>query len=160
MPAPTPTTATTNGQLPAPLLTSDEVASFTKACQGVSGPNANPRAKQVFDSLMKHLHLFAVETGLTLEEWTQACNVLVESGKISNEKRNEMILISDVLGIESLLDTMAFKKAGGEDAKNATETAILGPFWVDGAPKYEAGGDIVQDHSIKDKDGKLGITVS
>lgn len=158
-----------------------DVAAYTAACQNVAGPNAHPRAKFVLDSLMKHLHAFALETDLTLEEWTLACNVLVASGKISDEKRNEMILISDVLGLESLLDTLTFERvkrdaeaegkapapaaeaeaaAGKKDVLKPTDTAILGPFFVENAPRYPNGADIVMDHSLKSADGKPGVTVS
>lgn len=45
---------------------------------------------------MKHLHQFATEVDLTIEEWLLACDVLIKSGKMSDEKRNELILVSDV----------------------------------------------------------------
>lgn len=73
-----------------------DVGAYTKACQGVAGPKANPRAKYLLDSLMAHLHDFCAETDLTLDEWRYTCDLLVRSGKISDDKRNEMILISDV----------------------------------------------------------------
>lgn len=73
-----------------------DVDAYTKACQDVAGPKANPRAKFLFDSLMKHLHQFSAETDLTLEEWKLVCDKLVRAGQMSDEKRNEVILISDV----------------------------------------------------------------
>ena len=73
-----------------------DVDAYTKACQDVSGPKANPRAKFLFDSLMKHLHQFSAETDLTLEEWKFVCDKLVTAGQMSDDKRNEAILISDV----------------------------------------------------------------
>lgn len=66
------------------------------------------------------------------------------------------------LGIESLVDNLTFervKRAGGSQSA-ATETAVLGPFYREGAPKYPNGGDIVQDHTLKSAKGELGITVS
>ena len=136
---------------------------YTKACQDVSGPNANPRAKFVLDSLMKHLHRFAREVQLTNEEWLGACDLLIRSGKISDDRRNELILISDVLGLESLVDTMAYERAQASSTslssgEEATQSAILGPFFRAGAPHYEAGADIVLDHSVKSAEGKTGET--
>ncbi|SNX86589.1 related to hydroxyquinol-1,2-dioxygenase [Melanopsichium pennsylvanicum] len=139
---------------------------YTKLCQDVSGPNAQPRAKFVLDSLMKHLHAFAREVSLTNEEWLGACDLLIRSGKMSDDRRNELILISDVLGLESLVDSIAYEKAraSSSSASNvqgvveATQSAILGPFYRMGAPEYENGADIVLDHSIKSSQGKKGET--
>lgn len=140
---------------------------YTKACQDVSGPNAHPRAKIVLDSLMKHLHAFAREVQLTNEEWLASCDFLIRAGKMSDDRRNELILISDVLGLESLVDSMTYERAqaassaaNGEkkDGTGATQSAILGPFFRENAPSYEAGADIVLDHNIKSSDGKKGET--
>lgn len=136
---------------------------YTKLCQDVSGPNAHSRGKFVLDSLMKHLHAFAREVQLTNEEWLAACDLLIRSGKMSDDRRNEMILISDVLGLESLIDSMTYARAQegkvgkGSDAE-ATQSAILGPFYREGAPEYPNGSDIVLDHSIKSAEGKQGET--
>ncbi|PWY99404.1 aromatic compound dioxygenase [Testicularia cyperi] len=141
---------------------------YTVACQQVSGPKADARAKYVLDSLMKHLHAFAREVSLTTPEWLAACDLLIRSGKMSDDRRNEMILISDVLGLESLIDSIAHEKAQAEAAASATTaskaggeatlSAILGPFYRTGAPEYPAGSDIVQDHTIKSAEGKQGET--
>jgi hypothetical protein len=134
------------------------VAQFTRACQATAGPTADARTKQVLDSLMAHIHNFVKEIELTSEEWLIACNALAEAGKITSEKRNEFILISDVLGIESLVDSLAQKKVAVENGK-ITSTAVLGPFYRTGAPVLEKGSDIVQDHSTTDKDGRTGEKV-
>ncbi|SJX65642.1 related to hydroxyquinol-1,2-dioxygenase [Sporisorium reilianum f. sp. reilianum] len=136
---------------------------YTKLCQDVSGPGANPRAKLVLDSLMKHLHAFAREVQLTNDEWLGACDLLIRSGQMSDDRRNELILISDVLGLESLVDSMAYERAqastGAAAPKTeATQSAILGPFFRAGAPAYAHGSDIVLDHSVKSSDGKVGET--
>lgn len=138
---------------------------YTKLCQDVSGPNANPRAKFVLDALMKHLHNFAREVQLTNEEWLGACDLLIRSGKLSDDRRNEMILISDVLGLESLIDSMSYERAQASsssikksDGAEATQSAILGPFYRTGAPEYPNGSDIVLDHNIKSPEGKTGDT--
>lgn len=146
--------------------TSASLDPYTKLCQDVSGPNANPRAKFVLDSLMKHLHLFAREVQLTNEEWLGACDLLIRSGQMSDDRRNELILISDVLGLESLVDSMAYERAQSsscsaqkvEGGVEATQSAILGPFYRTGAPEYANGSDIVLDHNIKSSEGKVGET--
>jgi hypothetical protein len=45
-----------------------------------AGPNANPRAKVVFSSLIRHLHAFAREVELTNEEWVMACDSMIQAG--------------------------------------------------------------------------------
>lgn len=150
----------TNGHSSAPL------DPYTKSCQDVSGPNAHPRAKLVLDSLMKHLHAFAREVSLTNDEWLAACDLLIRSGKMSDDRRNELILISDVLGLESLVDSIAYEQAAASSSSaakanggvEATQSAILGPFYRTGAPEYPNGSDIVLDHSIKSSEGKTGET--
>jgi catechol 1,2-dioxygenase len=68
------------------------------------------------------------------------------------------------LGLESLLDTMAHERAEkqakqhGDAAAASTDTAILGPFYRENAPKYKHGDDIVQDHNVKDSEGNTGRT--
>lgn len=144
-----------NGGPSAPsFLSSDPfVASFTKACQATAGPGAEPRTKQVINSLMAHLHDFIKEINLSSEEWLLACNALARAGKITDEKRNEFILISDVLGVESLVDSLSQETIQGE---KLTSTAILGPFFREGAPRLEKDADIVKDHTTKDSNGKCG----
>ena len=95
---------------------------------------------------------------------------MARAGQMSDERRNEFILISDVLGLESLLDTMTHERAEkraaaqgssvGKAGHKATDSAILGPFFREGAPKYDMGADIVLDHSIVSEDGKKGETTT
>ena len=156
----TPTATDSKGGAKAPtdaqpaFLSSDPiVAEFTKACQATAGPKADERVKVVLDSLMAHLHSFIKEVNLTSEEWLLACNALASAGKITDDKRNEFILISDVLGIESLVDSLAHTAVEGD---KATSTAILGPFFREGAPRLAKDADIVKDHSTKNAQGQTG----
>jgi catechol 1,2-dioxygenase len=155
-----------------PFISSDPfVASFTKACQAHAGPGSNARAKVILDSMMAHLHNFIREVDITPEEWLFACQALAKAGEITDEKRNEFILISDVLGVESLVDSMVQQRkaelvgnAGKGNQDGATPTslptssAILGPFYRENAPQYPMGTDIVLDHSTVSSEGKKGET--
>lgn len=97
----------------------------------------DPRTAQVMAALVRHLHAFAREVRLSETEWMAAMRWLTETGQISDDKREEFILASDVLGLSMLVVQMnhAF------DA-NATPATVLGPFHIDGSPEKEFGGDM------------------
>ncbi|WP_410622162.1 dioxygenase [Amycolatopsis sp. cmx-8-4] len=97
----------------------------------------DPRTAELMAALVRHLHAFAREVRLSETEWMAAMRWLTETGQISDEKREEFILASDVLGLSMLVVQMnhAF------DAK-ATPATVLGPFHIDGSPEKEFGGDM------------------
>ncbi|MDS0136912.1 MULTISPECIES: dioxygenase [unclassified Amycolatopsis] len=97
----------------------------------------DPRTAEVMAALVRHLHAFAREVRLSEPEWMAAMRWLTETGRISDEKREEFILASDVLGLSMLVVQMnhAF------DAK-ATPATVLGPFHIDGSPEKDFGGDM------------------
>lgn len=90
----------------------------------------------IMKSLTYHLHQFAKEVSLTTEEWMAGIDFLMATGKISSDKRNEFILLSDLLGLSSL------QVAINERADEATESTVLGPFFVEGAKVFQNGADI------------------
>ncbi|MFJ9786879.1 dioxygenase [Amycolatopsis sp. NPDC101161] len=116
------------------LVTEDNITEL--AAQRWSSAH-DPRTAQVMAALVRHLHAFAREVRLTEPEWMAAMRWLTETGQISDEKREEFILASDVLGLSMLVVQMnhAF------DAK-ATPATVLGPFHIDGSPEKEFGGDM------------------
>jgi hydroxyquinol 1,2-dioxygenase len=97
----------------------------------------DPRTAELMAALVRHLHAFAREVRLSETEWMAAMRWLTETGQISDEKREEFILASDVLGLSMLVVQMnhAF------DAK-ATPATVLGPFHIDGSPEKDFGGDM------------------
>ena len=97
----------------------------------------DPRFREVMLSLVTHLHGFIREVGLTQEEWRTAIDFLTATGKKCDAKRQEFILLSDTLGASMLVDAVNHRKHQG-----ATETTVLGPFYVEGAPPMPAGADI------------------
>ncbi|WP_410597544.1 dioxygenase [Amycolatopsis sp. lyj-23] len=97
----------------------------------------DPRTAEVLAALVRHLHAFAREVRLTEPEWMAAMRWLTETGQISNEKREEFILASDVLGLSMLVVEMNHEF----DAK-ATPATVLGPFHIDGSPEKGFGGDM------------------
>jgi hydroxyquinol 1,2-dioxygenase len=95
------------------------------------------RLRELMEALVRHLHEFAREVGLTEQEWRTAIAALVDTGRITDERRNEFVLWSDTLGLSMLVDALANEKPPG-----ATESTIIGPFWAEGSPLREYGQPI------------------
>jgi hydroxyquinol 1,2-dioxygenase len=100
----------------------------------------NPRLKEVMTALIRHLHEFAREVKLTPDEWMKGINFLTDVGHITDDKRQEFILLSDTLGLSALVDLLANR--GKSEA--ATESSLLGPFFREGAPELPAGASIAR----------------
>jgi hydroxyquinol 1,2-dioxygenase len=98
---------------------------------------ADPRLRQVMQALVRHLHLFLREVRLTEAEWQAGIDFLTAAGHITDERRQEFILLSDVLGASMQTIAMANEARG-----DATEATVVGPFFVERSPQIEPGGDI------------------
>jgi catechol 1,2-dioxygenase len=96
-----------------------------------------PRAREVMTSLITHLHAFARDVRLTHDDWLVGIDYLTRTGQMTDDKRNEFILVSDVLGLESLCDAISHDAQGRE-----TESTVLGPFFREGGPKLARGASI------------------
>jgi hydroxyquinol 1,2-dioxygenase len=114
-------------------------ANLTDAVVARLEKTADPRFKQIMTSLIRHLHAFAREVELTEEEWFESIKFLTAAGQKCDDKRQEFILLSDVLGVSMLVDAINHRRPGG-----ATENTVLGPFYVHGAPEIENGGDMAK----------------
>lgn len=97
----------------------------------------NPRLKEIMRSLVTHLHAFVRDVRLTEEEWNTAIEFLTDVGHITDDKRQEFILLSDVLGV-----SMQTINVNNATYKDATEATVFGPFFVEDAPEIPIGGDI------------------
>jgi hydroxyquinol 1,2-dioxygenase len=97
----------------------------------------DPRLKEIMTLLTKHLHAFVREAKVTEAEWTTAIEFLTRAGKMCVGGRQEFILLSDCLGVSMLVDLINHPKPEG-----ATESTVLGPFFVEGAPDLPLGGNI------------------
>jgi len=97
----------------------------------------DPRLKEIMTSLVSHLHAFAREVKLTEAEWFAGIEFLTRVGHMTDDKRQEFILLSDTLGLSMLTVAMNNDKPPG-----CTEATVFGPFHVDGAPHYELGEDV------------------
>jgi hydroxyquinol 1,2-dioxygenase len=97
----------------------------------------NPRLKQIMTSLVSHLHDFIRDVEPTFAEWQSAIQFLTRTGQMCDDKRQEFILLSDTLGASMLVDAINHRLPQG-----ATETTVLGPFFVQNAPNFPNGADI------------------
>src|SRR5882762_2673439 len=107
----------------------------------------DPRFRQVMASAVKHLHAFAREVQLTEEEWFEGIKFLTAVGQKCDDKRQEFILLSDILGLSMMVCALNHKTAPG-----ATEATVLGPFFAHGAKEYGYGGDLRVGASMKGED--------
>ncbi|MEJ5219593.1 dioxygenase [Cognatishimia sp. D5M38] len=130
--------------------------SITDVFMGYLGDDVNPRLREVMGSLVKHLHDFAREVNLTHEEWNTGIAFLERAGEISDAERHEFVLLSDVLGLSSLVDMLHSTPEG-------TSSSVLGPFHISGSPPLAVGGDmrkgfdapvLLVEGTVKDTNGK------
>ena len=94
-----------------------------------------PRRRALMQALVQHLHAFATSTALTHEEWRAALAFLHRTGDISSDSRSEFSLLSDVLGLSSLVDLIA-------STPGATPGSVLGPFHTVGSPWQDNPADL------------------
>jgi hydroxyquinol 1,2-dioxygenase len=116
------------------LVTEDNI---TELAQQRWATAKDPRTAELLTALVRHLHDFAREVRLTEAEWMAAIRWLTATGQISDAKREEFILASDVLGLSMLVVQMNHRFA-----PSATPATVLGPFHIDGSPELGFGGDM------------------
>src|ERR1700755_3727244 len=105
-----------------------------------------PRAKFLLQELVKSLHEYVHKTDLTFEEWEYAIDFLTRTGQKCTPIRQEFILLSDVFGVSMMVDAVNHREREG-----ATETTVLGPFYV-GEHKVKAhGSDISPQNTTGEK---------
>jgi hydroxyquinol 1,2-dioxygenase len=116
------------------------------------------RLRELVEALTRHLHAFLREVRLSEDEWRQAIDFLTAVGHITDDRRQEFILLSDVLGASMQTITI-----NNEAYADATEATVFGPFFVQGSPDVGLGGDVSfgaagepcwVEGSVSDTDGK------
>lgn len=100
--------------------------------------DTDPRLREILGSLTKHLHAFAKEVNLSHAEWNTGIAFLEKAGEISDKERHEFVLISDLLGLSSLVDMINASPDG-------TSSSVLGPFHITGSPPLPVGGDMKRE---------------
>ncbi|WP_328477520.1 hydroxyquinol 1,2-dioxygenase [Actinoplanes sp. NBC_00393] len=141
---------------PSPAQVAREEALVREVVASFDGASSE-RLKELLGALTRHLHGFVRETRLTEAEWAAAIAFLTRCGDITDAKRQEFILLSDVLGVS--MQTIAVNNSYAD----ATEATVMGPFFVDESPHVPIGGDVAQGASgqpcwvegtVRDTDGK------
>lgn len=102
----------------------------------------DPRTREIMTALIRHLHDFVREVNLTTDEWIAAMGFLYRTGGMSTPERQEFILLSDLLGVSSLVDILNNHRA----TDTVTDTSNLGPFYTPDSPMLEIGGDLIGDN--------------
>src|SRR5258706_7631779 len=110
---------------------------LTAAVVGSFEETPDPRVKFLMEELVKSLHDFVRRTDLTFDEWGYAIDFLTRVGQKCTPSRQEFILLSDVLGVSMLVDAVNHRERDG-----ATETTVLGPFYVGEHKPMPHGTDI------------------
>jgi hydroxyquinol 1,2-dioxygenase len=126
-------------------------AALSERVVGSFDQSPNGRLGSVCKSLVKHLHAFVNEVEPSEKEWMEALNFLTAVGKTCTDVRHEYILLSDVLGVSSLVDIINH----GSSDERATEPTVLGPFHVEGSDVMENGASIVRRHLDTDVPARI-----
>lgn len=110
---------------------------LTQAVLATFSNSRSERFQEVMQSLVKHLHAFIKDIDLTEEEWFQAIDYLTRTGHITDDKRQEFVLLSDVLGVSMLVIDLNNRKFA-----DVTASTVFGPFFTEGSPPFVNGDDI------------------
>jgi protocatechuate 3,4-dioxygenase beta subunit len=119
-----------------PELTEDVIARMT---------GASPRLHAVMTLLIRHLHAFVRESGLTQDEWRSGIDFLTRTGQMCSDSRQEFILLSDILGVSMLVDAVANHAEDG-----VSDSTVLGPFYAGPQRELDNGASIL----LREEDGE------
>jgi catechol 1,2-dioxygenase len=112
-------------------------ANVTEAVLDKIADDTDPRLREIMTALIRHAHDFIRETNLTSDELLYGARFIQKVGQISDDKREEGVLLGDVLGMTALCEILGDRVRVG-----ATESSLLGPFYREGAPARPMGFDI------------------
>jgi hydroxyquinol 1,2-dioxygenase len=136
------------------LLTIDELT-ITDAVIEQMACTKSERLKEIMNAAVRHLHAFAREVNLTPDEWIEGLKFLTATGHACTEYRQEFILLSDTLGLSSLVNSLHDRRA----IEESTKSSLLGPFYRQDSPAFELGQSIADncpgrgDRRVRSRDG-------
>ncbi|KAK0763930.1 hypothetical protein N5P37_003320 [Trichoderma harzianum] len=129
--------STTNHTPPLLDLTIDNI---TENVVRINSQSSNARLNYLMERLVTHVHDFARETRLSTHEWMATIEFLTKTGQMCTDVRQEFILLSDILGLSMLVDSIDHPKP-----PNCTEGSVLGPFHTGDAPHLPIGSSMSTD---------------
>ena len=116
---------------------------ITDAVLDQMSTTVDPRLKEIGESAVRHLHAFAREVNLTPAEWIAGIEFMTKVGHMCSPARQEFILLSDTLGLSTLVNTLHDKTA----IEEATHTSLLGPFFREATPTFAPGEQIARTNN-------------
>jgi hydroxyquinol 1,2-dioxygenase len=108
--------------------------------------STNPRLREITEAAIRHLHAFAEEVDLQRDEWFAGIQFLTATGQMCDDNRQEFILLSDTLGLSSLVEMLTH-----DGAEGSTENTVLGPFYVPDSPARAKGESMLVDPDDGDR---------
>ncbi len=108
--------------------------------------STDPRLREIIDAAIRHLHAFVEEVGLRRTEWFAGIQFLTAVGQMCDDRRQEFILLSDTLGVSTLVEMITHDGVDG-----STENTVLGPFYVPGSPARAYGETMLVDADPGDR---------
>lgn len=121
-------------------VTLDNITDVVIGSLGQNG-KITDRQREIMTAALNHLHGFCKDVKLQHHEFLDACNFLARAGHATDDKRQEFILLGDILGVEVLVDMLTNPLTGSE-----SELTVLGPFYRDNPPVLPKGASVVQKH--------------
>jgi hydroxyquinol 1,2-dioxygenase len=119
-------------------MNDERAAELTAQVRAQVAGGSDPRLTEIFDALVRHLHAFVAEVRPSAAEWETTIEFLTRVGQFCTPTRQEFVLLSDTLGVSSLVNVL--NSGGGE----ISESTVLGPFFVAGAPQVPSGADLAE----------------
>ena len=108
--------------------------------------STDARRREIVEALVRHLHAFAEEVDLQRDEWFAGIQFLTAVGQMCDGNRQEFILLSDTLGLSSLVEMLTHAGIEG-----STENTVQGPFYVPGSPARAKGATMLVDPDDGDR---------
>ncbi len=112
---------------------------LTEAVMAAYGAAPDARLREVTTKLVQHLHAYVKDVKPTFDEWMQGIQFLTAVGKFCQGSRQEFILLSDVLGVSMLVDTV-----NNATPEGGTESTVIGPVYVENPPEAPNGVNVAE----------------
>jgi len=133
-----------------------DASSVTSAVVASFANTSSARMSELLPLLVSHAHAFIREGRVTHAEWRAGLQFLTDCASITTAERNEFSLLSDILGVSSLVDLQSHQPG-------ATPGSVLGPFhnqdsrWVENGANLiggQAGEPVLFVGEVCDTDGR------